>query len=60
MDVKIGPIPNRLVGNIYTNHMIKKYGYIDWPKVHPYKERTLESIEDAVQKVLNVFKVATF
>ena len=55
MEVKIGPIPNRLVCSIYANHMEKKYGYTDWPEVQPYKERTLESIEDAVQKVLNVF-----
>jgi len=35
--------------------MNKKYGYVDWPKVQDRKDDVLESIEDAVQSVYNVF-----
>ena len=64
MKVKIGKYPSRLVCNIHTNHMEKKYGYVDWPeygtkglgpgKHPPFKEAFLEGLEDAVQSVYNV------
>jgi hypothetical protein len=55
MKVKIGSFPNRLICNIYSNHMNKKYGYVDWPEVQDHKDHVLESIEDRVQSVYNVF-----
>ena len=35
--------------------MNKKYGVVDWPKVQDRKDDVLESIEDAVQTVYNMF-----
>ena len=65
MKVKIGGYPNRLICNIHSNHMNKKYGYVDWPeygtkglgpgKHPPFKESFLEGLEDAIQSVYNVF-----
>jgi hypothetical protein len=37
-----------------SNHIDKKYGYVDWPEVQDRKDRVLESIEDRVQSVYNV------
>jgi hypothetical protein len=65
MKVKIGKYPSRLVCNIHTNHMEKKYGF-QWPskphskKLVPpkmlweYEDYVLEAIEDAIQSVYNV------
>jgi hypothetical protein len=55
MKVKIGSFPNRLVCNIHSNHMEKKYGYVDRPEVQDRKDDMLESIADRVQSVYNVF-----
>jgi hypothetical protein len=55
MDIKIGGYPNRLICNIHTRHMNKKYGFLDWPKVQGHEDYVLEAIEDAVQSVYNVF-----
>ena len=55
MKVKIGEYTSRLTCHIHSNHMNKKYGYVDWPKVQDRKDDVLESIEDAVQSVYNVF-----
>ena len=55
MKVKIGSFPNRLVCNIHSNHMEKKYGYVDRPEVQDRKDDVLESIADRVQSVYNVF-----
>jgi hypothetical protein len=65
MKIKIGGYPNRLICNIHSNHMNKKYGYVDWPeygtkglgpgKHPPFKESFLEGLEDAIQSVYNVF-----
>ena len=55
MKIKIGKYPNRLTCNIHSNHMNKKYGVVDWPKVQDRKDDVLESIEDAVQTVYNMF-----
>jgi len=55
MKVKIGEYTSRLTCDIHSNHMNKKYGYVDWPKVQDRKDDVLESIEDAVQSVYNVF-----
>jgi hypothetical protein len=55
MKVKIGDIPNRLVCSIYSNRMNKKYGSVDCSEALTYKERALESIEDVMQRVYDVF-----
>jgi hypothetical protein len=54
MKIKIGSYPNRLICNIHTNHMNKKYGFVDWPKVQSHEDYVLEAIEEAVQSVYNV------
>jgi hypothetical protein len=65
MKIKISNYPNRLICNIHSNHMNKKYGYVDWPeygvkglgpgKHPPFKEAFLEGLEYAIQSVYNVF-----
>ena len=55
MKIKISNYPNRLTCNIHSNHMNKKYGYVDWPKEQSYEDYVLEAIDDAVQSVYNVF-----
>jgi len=55
MKVKIGGYPNRLICNIHSNHMNKKYGYIDWPDNQDYEDHVLEAIDDGIQSVYNVF-----
>jgi hypothetical protein len=65
MKVKISKYTSRLVCNIHTRHMEKKYGLIDWPtyapskglgpgKYQPFREAFLEGLEDSVQWVYNV------
>jgi len=55
MKVKIGGYPNRLICNIHSNHMNKKYDYLDWPDNQDYEDYVLEAIEDGIQKVYDVF-----
>lgn len=55
MKIKISNYPSRLVCNIHSNHMEKKYGLVNWPEVQDRKDDMLESIEDRVQSVYNVF-----
>ena len=55
MKVKIGGYPNRLICNIHSNHMNKKYGYVDWPNNQSYEDHVLEAIDDGIQSVYNVF-----
>ena len=55
MKVKIGKYADRLVCNIHSNHMEKKYGLVNWPEVQDRKDDMLESIEDRVQSVYAVF-----
>jgi len=55
MKVKIGPYTNRLICNLYSNHMNKKYGYVDWPDNQDYEDHVLEAIDDGIQSVYNVF-----
>ena len=54
MKVKIGNYPGRLICNIHTNHMNKKYGSCGWMKMYSHEDYVLEAIEDAVQSVYNV------
>ena len=54
MKVTIGSYPHRLVCNLHTNHMRKNYGF-NWPEEQSYKDNVLEAIEDAVQRVYDVF-----
>ena len=55
MKVKIGGYPNRLICKIHSNHMNKKYGYVDWPKEQSYEDHVLEAIDDGIQRVYDVF-----
>ena len=55
MKVKIGGYPNRLICNLHSNHMNKKYGYVDWPDNQDYEDHVLEAIDDGIQSVYNVF-----
>ena len=54
MKVKIGKYTDRLICNIHSNHMNKKYGYVDWPEVQDRKDHVLEVIDNRVQSVYNV------
>ena len=53
MKVKIGSYPNRLVCNIHTSHMNKKYEGLSYEN-HTHEDHVLEVIEEAVQSVYNV------
>jgi len=53
MKVNIGTFPNRLVCNIHTNHMRKKYGF-EWPDPTRF-DNLVEEIEDSIQSVYDVF-----
>jgi hypothetical protein len=55
MKVKISNYPNRLICNIHSNHMNKKYSIVDWPDNQDYEDHVLEVIEDGVQSVYAVF-----
>ena len=54
MKIKIGGYPNRLICNIHTRHMEKKYEGVSYDN-HTHEDYVLEAIEDAVQSVYNVF-----
>ena len=54
MKIKIGEYPNRLVCNIHTRHMNKKYEGLSYEN-HTHEDHVLEVIEEAVQSVYNVF-----
>jgi hypothetical protein len=51
MKVKIGNYSNRLICNIHSNHMNKKYGIVNWPDNQDYEDHVLEAIDDGVQTV---------
>ena len=62
MKIKISNYPNRLICNIHSNHMNKKYGYVDWPeykqkglrvKAQPFAEVWREKAEDIIQLIYN-------
>ena len=53
MKIKIGSYPNRLICNIHTNHMNKKYEGLSYEN-HTHEDHVLEVIEEAVQSVYNV------
>ena len=55
MKIKIGKYPNRLICNIHSNHMNKKYGYVDWSDNQDYEDHVLEAIDDGLQRVYDVF-----
>ena len=40
---------------MHSNHMNKKYGYVDWPKEQSYEDHVLEAIDDGLQRVYDVF-----
>ena len=54
MKIKIGEYPNRLVCNIHTRHMNKKYEGLSYEN-HTHEDHVLEVIEESVQSVYNVF-----
>ena len=53
MKVKIGGFPNRLVCNIHTRHLEKKYEGHSYDN-HTREDYVFEAIEEAVQSVYNV------
>ena len=55
MKVKISSYPSKLICNIHSNHMNKKYGYVDWPEEQSYEDHVLEAIDDGIQRVYDVF-----
>jgi len=55
MKIKIDGYPSRLICNIHSNHMNKKYGYVDWPDNQDYEDHVLEAIDDGIQSVYDVF-----
>ena len=54
MKIKIGSYPNRLICNIHTNHMNKKYEGLSYEN-QTHEDHVLEVIEEVVQSVYNVF-----
>ena len=59
MKVKVGDYPSRLVCNIHTNHMNKKYEGLSYEN-HTHEDHVLEVIEEVVQSVYNVFNWVWF
>ena len=61
MRVKIGKYPSRLVSNVHTNHMNKKYGF-SWPKRSAWTntDKILEKIEDALLTIYQPFNRLIF
>ena len=57
MKINIGDYPNRLICRVHTCYMDRKYGYVDWPEPEQQTrfQRSLEWLEDRVQRVYNVF-----
>jgi hypothetical protein len=55
MRVKIGSYSNRLICNIHSNHMNKKYGYNGMEGNQSYEDHVLEAIDDGIQSVYDVF-----
>ena len=55
MKVKISSYPNRLICNIHSNHMNKKYGYNGMEGNQSYEDHVLEAIDDGIQRVYDVF-----
>jgi hypothetical protein len=54
MKIKIGGYPSRLVCNIHSRHMAKKYEGLSYEN-HTHEDHVLEVIEELVQSVYNVF-----
>ena len=54
MKIKIGGYPSRLVCNIHSRHMAKKYEGLSYEN-HTHEDHVLEVIEELVQGVYNVF-----
>ena len=59
MKVKVGDYPSRLVCNIHTNHMNKKYEGLSYEN-QTHEDHVLEVIEEVVQSVYNVFNWVWF
>jgi len=55
MKIKIGNYPNRLMCNLFNNYMVKKHGYVDWPRNYTLFERCLNWLDDRIQDFYNVF-----
>ena len=53
MKVTIGPYINHWVSDVYSDHMIKKYGYMNWPENQTRYETFLERLEDTLQWIYN-------
>jgi hypothetical protein len=59
MKVYIGKYPNRLICNIHTRYMDKKYGFANWKENTKFEDR-LEWVENRIQDVYDVFNWAYF
>ena len=54
MKVKISNYPNRLICNIHSRHMEKKYGVLSYHNL-THEDHVFEAIDDMVQSVYDVF-----
>jgi len=56
MKVKVGNYANRLICNIHTRFMDKKYDY-NWPEemLWSHEDFVIQAIEDGIQSVYNIF-----
>lgn len=52
MKIYMGPYRSRLMSNIHTNYMQRKYGYV-WDKSNTKFELFLEKTEDTIQWIYN-------
>jgi len=41
--------------NLFNNYMVKKHGYVDWPRNYTLLERCLNWLDDRIQDFYNVF-----
>jgi len=41
--------------NLFNNYMVKKYGYVTWPRNYTLFERCLNWLDDRIQDFYNVF-----
>ena len=60
MKIKIGKYPYRLVCNIHTSYINRKYGFGKEPEVQNKFENFVEFVEEAVQHIYNVANTVYF
>lgn len=60
MNVNIGEYPTRLICNIHTNYMQKKYGFSWDPDSVTRFDHLVEGVEDSIQSMYNILNWVWF